>query len=40
MANEFIAKKGLITQGGFSTPYTSVTANYTATTTDYTIDVN
>ena len=38
MANEFIARRGLITLGSFTAPYTAVTSNYTVGEDDYVVD--
>lgn len=38
MANEFVTRKGLISLGGVTFPYTSKTATYTTTKDDYFID--
>jgi len=38
MANEFIARRGLITLGSFTVPYTAVTSNYTVGEDDYVVD--
>lgn len=39
MANEFVARKGIISLGSLTLPYTAVTDNYTASTDDFLIDV-
>lgn len=38
MANEFVARKGIISLGGITFPYQGVSLNYTATTDDYYIN--
>ena len=38
MANEFIARRGLITLGSFTVPYTAVTSNYTVGEDDYVVN--
>lgn len=39
MANEFVARKGIISLGGLTFPYEAVPTNYTASTDDYFIDI-
>jgi hypothetical protein len=39
MANEFVARKGIISLGGLTFPYYQASANYTASTDDYFIDI-
>lgn len=39
MANEFVARKGIISLGGLTFPYEAVPTNYTAGTDDYFIDI-
>jgi hypothetical protein len=39
MANEFVARKGIISLGGLTFPYLAVPTNYTASTDDYFIDI-
>ena len=38
MANEFVARRGLITLGSFTVPYTAVTSNYTVGEDDYVVN--
>lgn len=38
MANEFVARKGIISLGGLNFPYKGVASNYTASTDDHFID--
>ena len=38
MANEFVARKGLITLGSFTVPYTAVTSTYTVGENDYVVN--
>jgi len=38
MANEFVARKGVISLGGITFPYTAVNGTYTITANDYLID--
>ena len=38
MANEFLARKGFISLGGITFPYTEVTGTYTVTDNDYCVD--
>jgi len=39
MANEFIARKGLISLGGVTVPLTQVSADYSVQSSDYTIEI-
>jgi hypothetical protein len=39
MANEFVARKGIISLGGITFPATGITTNYTVSVNDYLIDV-
>ena len=39
MANEFVARKGIISLGGITFPATGITASYTVRVNDYLIDV-
>ena len=39
MANEFVARKGIISLGGLTFPFVDVTTNYNVTENDYLINV-
>ena len=39
MANEFVARKGIISLGGVTFPVTGINANYTVGVNDYLVDV-
>lgn len=39
MANEFVARKGIISLGGITFPFTGISASYTVGVNDYLIDV-
>ena len=38
MANEFVARKGLISLGSITGPYTAITSTYNVSDDDFTID--